>query len=212
MATLRQPMEHPHTAEFADGLDPVNSLGEASPGFVWRLQTEEGNATSLREFANPLTIPNLTVWEGVQPLKDFVYRGLHRDFFRKRADWFEPGSVTAMWWIPAGTLPTLDDAKTRLAFHRALRPVALRLPDGPSVPDARRRRPRARPSRRRGDDRAAQHGTEVRVHRRAAPTSGASLRNTSSPATARSTWPISTDSRQLAAHIDASMTLPGPLS
>jgi GNAT superfamily N-acetyltransferase len=116
VATLRQPMEHPDTGEFANGLDPVNSLAEASPGFVWRLQTDEGNATSLREFPNPLTIPNLTVWEGVQPLKDFVYRGLHRDFFRKRSDWFEPGSVTAMWWIPAGTVPTLDEAKARLAF------------------------------------------------------------------------------------------------
>lgn len=116
VATLRQPMEHPATAPFAEGLDPVNALAESSPGFVWRLQTEEGNATSIRAFPNPLTIPNLSVWESLPQLRDFVYRGVHRDFFRQRADWFEAGSVTAMWWIPAGTLPTLDDAKSRLTF------------------------------------------------------------------------------------------------
>lgn len=116
VATLRQPIDHPDTAAFADGLAPVNALGESSPGFVWRLQDDAGDATAIRIFDNPLTIPNLTVWESLAALRDFVYRGLHRDFFRKRAEWFVPGSVTAMWWIPAGTTPTVDDAKVRLAF------------------------------------------------------------------------------------------------
>lgn len=116
IATLRQPMDHPDTAGFADGLDPVNSLAEASPGFVWRLQTDDGDATSISAFPNPLTILNLTVWESTKALRDFVYRGMHRDFFRKRAEWFEAGSLTAMWWIPAGTTPTVEDAIARLAF------------------------------------------------------------------------------------------------
>ncbi len=116
VATLVQPMEHPDIAPFANALDPVNALAESSPGFVWRLQTEEGNATAIRAFPNPLTIPNMSVWESLDALRQFVYRGMHRDFFRRRAEWFEAGSSTAMWWVPTGTLPTLDDAKTRLHF------------------------------------------------------------------------------------------------
>ena len=116
VATLRQPMDHPATAGFADGLAPVNTLGEAAPGFVWRLQTEDGDATSISAFPNPLTIVNLTVWESGAALREFVYRGMHRDFFRRRAEWFEAGSLTAMWWVPAGTTPTVDDAKARLEF------------------------------------------------------------------------------------------------
>lgn len=116
VATLRQPMDHPDTAGFADGLGPVNSLAESSPGFVWRLMTAAGDATAINMFPNPLIIPNLTVWASLQSLRDFVYRGLHRDFFRKRADWFEAGSLTAMWWIPAGTTPTVDEARARLDF------------------------------------------------------------------------------------------------
>ena len=116
VATLRQPIDHLDTAGFVDGLAPVNALGESSPGFVWRLQDDAGDATSIRMFENPLTIPNLTVWENFAALRDFVYRGMHRDFFRKRAMWFEDESRTAMWWIPAGTTPTTDDAKARLNF------------------------------------------------------------------------------------------------
>lgn len=109
-------MDHPDTASFADGLVPVNTLAESSPGFVWRLQTDEGDATSIAMFDNPLTIPNLTVWESMTALRDFVYRGMHRDFFRRRAEWFEAGSLTAMWWIPAGSTPTVEDARARLEF------------------------------------------------------------------------------------------------
>jgi GNAT superfamily N-acetyltransferase len=116
VATLRHPIDHPATAPFTEALPLVNSLGEAAPGFVWRLQTEDGDATSISAFPNPLTIVNLTVWQSGQALRDFVYRGTHRDFFRRRAEWFEAGSQTAMWWLPAGTTPTVDDAKARLEF------------------------------------------------------------------------------------------------
>ena len=77
-----------------------------------------GNPT--RRFA--LIIPNLTVWESLASLRDFAYRGLHRDFFRKRAEWFEAGSLTVVWWIAAGTIPTVDDALARLAFIERFSP------------------------------------------------------------------------------------------
>lgn len=115
IATLRQPIDHPDTADFTNALDGINGLAEASPGFVWRLVGAEGNATDIILFDNPLTIINLTVWESVEALKAFAYRGAHAGFVKRRGEWFEPGSTrTALWWIPAGTVPTTHDAINRL--------------------------------------------------------------------------------------------------
>ncbi len=117
VATLRHPIDDPRTADFAAGLPIVNGLGEQSPGYVWRLQSDGGDATDIQVFDDPLVIVNLTVWESLEALKAFAYRGLHRDFFRRRAEWFVEGaSRTALWWVPAGMLPTTDDAKRRLDF------------------------------------------------------------------------------------------------
>ncbi len=116
VATLRHPIDAPETAEFVKALNPVNAAGEAAEGFVWRLQTDAGDATSIQAFPNPMTIVNLTLWESQKALRDFAYRGLHREFFRRRAEWFEPGSRAVMWWIEAGTLPTVDEAKARLDY------------------------------------------------------------------------------------------------
>ena len=110
-------MDHPDTAAFADALPLINGLGDASPGFVWRLQTESGDATSLQAFDDPLIICNLTVWESIDSLRAFAYRGEHRQYFHRRAEWFHAdGSATALWWVPAGQRPTLREAADRLAF------------------------------------------------------------------------------------------------
>jgi GNAT superfamily N-acetyltransferase len=120
IATLRYPMDDPRTADFANGLPVVNGAGEQSPGYVWRLQSDSGDATDIQVFDDPLVIVNLTVWESIEALKAFAYRGIHRDFFRRRAEWFVPGSTrTALWWIPATQLPTTEDAKRRLDFIAA---------------------------------------------------------------------------------------------
>ena len=134
IATLIQPIDHPDSAPFADALAPVNALADASPGFVWRLQTEEGNATSIQAFPNPHTIPNLSVWESVDALRQFAYRGMHRDFFRRRAEWFQSGSRTALWWVPAGELPTMDDAKARLHFLDRFGPTPYAFEIGVQLP------------------------------------------------------------------------------
>ena len=114
---LRAPMGDPVVADFENGLDEVNALADASPGFVWRLQTEDGNATSIKLTDDELFIVNLSVWESVEALGDFVYRSAHTSFLRRRSEWFEKyGSVyLVMWWVPAGTIPTVDDAMARLA-------------------------------------------------------------------------------------------------
>jgi GNAT superfamily N-acetyltransferase len=117
IATLRHPIDDPRTADFVDALPLVNGAGEATPGYIWRLQSEAGDATDIRVFDDPMVIVNLTVWASLDALKGFAYRGLHRDFFKRRAEWFVPGSSrTALWWLPASTLPTTDDAKRRLDF------------------------------------------------------------------------------------------------
>lgn len=117
VATLCEALDHPASAEFVAGLPEVNAAGERAPGYVWRLQTEEGDATAIAAFPNPRTIVNLTVWESPEALHDFAYSGLHRQFLRRRGDWFLPGeSKAAMWWVPAGTLPTVDDVRRRLEF------------------------------------------------------------------------------------------------
>src|SRR3954470_23722675 len=120
IATLCHPMDDPHTAGFVDGLPIVNSAGDGAPGFVWRLQSDTGNATDIQVFDDPLVIVNLTVWASLDALKAFAFRGIHREFFRRRAEWFVEGSTrTALWWIPAGDLPTTADAKRRLDFIEA---------------------------------------------------------------------------------------------
>lgn len=117
IARLRHPMDDPRTSDFANGLPIVNGAGEQSPGFVWRLQSDAGDATDIKVFDDPLVIVNLTVWTSMDALKGFAFHGIHRDFFRRRAEWFVEGSTrTAMWWIPATVVPTTDEAKRRLEF------------------------------------------------------------------------------------------------
>ncbi|HZX54310.1 MAG TPA: GNAT family N-acetyltransferase, partial [Ilumatobacteraceae bacterium] len=120
IATLRHPMDDPRTAGFAEGLPIVNAVADEAPGFVWRLQSDTGNATDIQVFDDPLVIVNLTVWTSVEALKAFAFRGTHREFFRRRAEWFVEGSTrTALWWTPVGDVPTTGDAKRRLDFIQA---------------------------------------------------------------------------------------------
>ncbi|MDH3294438.1 MAG: DUF3291 domain-containing protein [Acidimicrobiia bacterium] len=103
--------------EFMDNLDHVNSLADRSPGFVWRLQTDDGNATSIRAFDEPDLLLNLSVWEDFESFHHYVYKTDHADFLRRRKEWFKPVEglpVTVLWWIPAGMLPTVDEAIGRL--------------------------------------------------------------------------------------------------
>src|SRR5215218_8570352 len=109
--------DDPRVAEFMDALERVNAIADAAPGFVWRLQTNSGNATDIQIFPNPLTLVNMSVWESIEALKDYVYRSDHVAFFRRRAEWFEPDAKrVALWCVPAGDLPELDDAVRRVEF------------------------------------------------------------------------------------------------
>lgn len=116
IANARAPLDHPLMKGFVDQLDHINALAERSPGFVWRLQTEEGDATSIRVFDDPLIIVNLSVWESVEALKEYVYSGEHLQVLRSKRDWMERLSSPslALWWLPAGDLPDVQMARERL--------------------------------------------------------------------------------------------------
>ena len=121
IARLRAPLDSPQLADFVAALDPINALADAAPGFVWRLQTEDGNATAIRPYEDELMLVNMSTWETVEELADFVYRTLHRDVMVRRREWFEKMDelFTVLWWVPAGHVPSVDEAKERLERLRA---------------------------------------------------------------------------------------------
>jgi hypothetical protein len=121
IARMRAPLTDPQMSGFVAGLEPVNALADQSPGFVWRLQSEEGDATAIRPYDDQSILINLSVWESIDALKSFVYGTLHGQLMRQREKWFEWMNETfiALWWIPAGTIPTVQEAKARLDYLRA---------------------------------------------------------------------------------------------
>ena len=108
--------DDPRIQPFMDALDRINAVAEASPGFVWRLQDDNGNATAIRPTADPLLAINMSVWRDADSLFDYVYRSTHTPVMARRRDYFErfEGVYQALWWIEAGTLPTIDDGLARL--------------------------------------------------------------------------------------------------
>lgn len=126
IAKLRAPLDDPALADFVDNLERINTLGDGWPGFVWRLQTDDGDATAIRAFDDPDIIVNLTVWGSIAALRDFAYRSDHIEFLRRRREWFVPieGHSVVLWWIPAGTVPTVEDARARFDLLVAEGPTA----------------------------------------------------------------------------------------
>ena len=116
IARFKAPIDSPLIAGFVEMLDPINAIADESPGFVWRLKTDEGNATSIHPFEDDLILVNMSVWESVEDLNAFVYRSPHFDVFRRRREWTEhmDRAYLALWWIPAGTIPTVEEGKRRL--------------------------------------------------------------------------------------------------
>ncbi len=116
IARCKAPLDSPTMRGFFEQLDAINALADATPGFVWRLQSDAGDATSIRAYEDPLTIVNMSVWTGIEPLKTYAYRSAHAEVFRKRKEWFEelPGPILTLWWIPAGSIPTPEEGKRRL--------------------------------------------------------------------------------------------------
>ena len=126
IGVIRGPMDSPVMAEFAANLERINAIADGAPGFVWRLQTDDGNATSIRAFDDENLLLNMSVWRDVESLIGFVYRTAHSDFLRRRREWFErmKDAYMVLWWVPAGHRPTLEEAVSRLELLRRGGPTA----------------------------------------------------------------------------------------
>jgi hypothetical protein len=115
------PIDSPELAGFVSRLADINALADSAPGFVWRLQTEDGDATAYRPYDDDRILLNMSVWESLETLSQFVYRSPHAEVMRQRREWFERMSAAflVLWWVPAGHRPTIGEAKERLAHLRA---------------------------------------------------------------------------------------------
>lgn len=118
---LRYPTGDPRVGDFMRNLDRVNAIAERSPGFVWRLRDETNNATSIRGFDDPTIIANLSVWTDAESLERFVWQTVHKRFYARKAEWFEPAAerYLVLWPVADGHIPTLAEAADRLDHLRA---------------------------------------------------------------------------------------------
>ncbi len=111
---------------FVSRLDEINAIADTAAGFVWRLQSDAGDATSIRVFDDPLLLVNMSVWEDVDSLKNYVYKSLHVELIRDREAWFD--KITTMhqvlWWVPAEHIPSTQEAKEKLALLNEKGPTA----------------------------------------------------------------------------------------
>lgn len=131
VSRLLAPLDSPLLAQFMAALDEVNAEGDVAPGFLWRLQTEDGNATAVRAFGWDVAgshgvIVNLTTWTSVQALGTFVFSGRHLQVMRGRRQWFQRAAeaTTALWWVPSGRRPSTDEAEARVRHLRKLGPTS----------------------------------------------------------------------------------------
>src|SRR5215213_2544125 len=111
---------------FVARLEEINALAERSPGFVWRLQTEDGDATAVRPYADDHSILiNMSTWADLGSLRNYVFRSAHAAVMRRRREWFErfEGVYLALWWVPAGHRPTVEEAVSRLGHLQAHGPT-----------------------------------------------------------------------------------------
>lgn len=125
IAKMKFAIDAPELTEFVARLDDVNALADDSPGFVWRLQTEDGYATAI-DYFGPEYLVNMSVWSDVDSLHNYVYRTAHNDIMARRKEWFERmlEVYSVLWWIPAGTIPTIAEADQRLQKLRQNGPTA----------------------------------------------------------------------------------------
>lgn len=119
------PLDDAVMADFMNWLDEINALAERSPGFVWRLKGDNGNNTSLKVSDDPLFIVNMSVWSSIEAVDDFTYRSDHKTVFKRRSEWFErmDRPTMVLWWLPAGTIPPVDEALARLDLLVRLGPT-----------------------------------------------------------------------------------------
>jgi len=117
IAKMKFPLDDSRMSEFVDNLERINALADNAPGFVWRLQTDDGDATGIEYFGTDILV-NMSVWEDAEALHHYVYRSAHNKIMSQRKQWFDriESTYTVLWWIPTGHVPTIEEAGRKLQF------------------------------------------------------------------------------------------------
>jgi uncharacterized protein DUF3291 len=125
VAELKAPLDSPELKDFVDNLDRINALAESSPGFAWRLKGDGNDATSLRPLGDNVIV-NLSVWNDVNALRDYVYKSAHVEILRRKREWFArmAKAYMVLWWVPKGHEPTPAEAVAKLMLLRERGPSA----------------------------------------------------------------------------------------
>lgn len=125
IARMVAPLDSDVMRDFVDNLDPINALAEAAPGFIWRLKGDGNDATSLRPYEDERVIVNMSVWESIDALFQYAYYSDHTAYFRRRAEWFAKMTTpaVALWWVEAGHIPTVAEAKGKLELLEKFGPT-----------------------------------------------------------------------------------------
>lgn len=120
IAKAKYSLDSQELKEFVDNLTPVNQLAEDTEGFIWRLQDENGDATSIHAFSDPSIIVNMSTWASVDALKNFMFRTHHREFLRRKSEWFDhiEQDSYVLWWVPQGYIPSIEEGIKRLNYLR----------------------------------------------------------------------------------------------
>jgi hypothetical protein len=121
VASLVTPLNEVENTDFVASLDDVNGQAEQALGFVWRAKDDTGNSTAINPYDDPLVVINYSVWESRQQLRDYTFSGDHLTMMRRRLDWFQRHAEAhhhVLWWIPAGHIPTVNEAVERLEHLR----------------------------------------------------------------------------------------------
>ncbi|MFY8352252.1 DUF3291 domain-containing protein [Pseudoalteromonas sp. SSM20] len=121
IALAKYALDAPEIKDFVDNLDKVNALAENSEGFIWRLKDDSGDATNIQAFENPNMLVNMSVWQNVDSLKNFMFRTHHRDFMRRKNEWFEKLNEDnyVLWWVEDGHIPSVEEGIARLSQLRS---------------------------------------------------------------------------------------------
>ena len=126
LARMVAPLDDPVMTDFVANLVRINTLADRSPGFVWRHQTPDGDSTSIRVRGDDRILINFSVWESIESLHEYTFRSDHLEVYRRRRDWIEPPAEAylVLWWVPAGHIPSVEEADERLDHLRAHGPSA----------------------------------------------------------------------------------------
>jgi mannose-6-phosphate isomerase-like protein (cupin superfamily) len=124
LGIVKGPMDSPFMADFVASLDRINAAADQSPGFVWRLTGDAGDAAVRRYLGAEHIVANLSVWQGLDPLRRFVYESGHLGMLQRRRDWFERlgDALQVLWWVPKGRRPEVAEALARLELLRSTGP------------------------------------------------------------------------------------------